>query len=98
LIDVSHGRRVGSEPQWPLVGSNGKKLVTLLFWYRQINCSYRLIDWHALIDDVSYARRVDSEPKWPLVGSFGKKLVTLLFWYRQINCSYRLIDWHALID
>ncbi len=44
------GLTLDSEPKWPLVGSYGKKLVTLRFWYRQINCSYRLIDWHGLID------------------------------------------------
>ncbi len=31
LTDVSYARRVDSDPQWPLVGSYGKKLVTLLF-------------------------------------------------------------------
>ncbi len=78
----------------------GKILVTLLYWYRQINwhwsidrlaCIDWLIDLHALVDWCFFIHTglaVSRSGRW--LALYRKKLVTLLYWCRQINWQWTI--------
>ncbi len=74
-----------------------KNLVTLLYWYRQINlqwsidrlaCSDRLAWSDGLMFLMHAGLAVSRSGRW--LALYGNKLVTVLYWHRQINLQWSI--------